>query len=219
MGVLATFGLLAALRSHLADLVFDNDGLVLLDDESARANIELVLEGFEARGVCLEPDLDDYGTSAREVDEYASRHRHMARGARCSRAISRSARLARDKGQTLTGVPKPRGCSVAVPTDDPALVAGHPDDAIVTETQHGARRRVPRDARDVEADPLAVRVAAQKVAPVDKGGLEGGLVAGLGDEGAEVGDEGDVEEVWVYHQGSVDVDLLVVCTCQDKIRG
>lgn len=135
------------------------------------------------------------------VDEHTSRR--MAR-TRCSRGISKRKSYEKDK---LTGVPKPRGSSIAVPTDDPALVASHSDDAIVTETKHGARRRVPRDARYVEADPLAVRVAAQKVAPVNKGGLERGLVAGLGDEGAEIGDEGDVEEVWVYDKGSVDVDL------------
>lgn len=103
-----------------------------------------------------------------------------------------------DGKNKLTGVPKPRGSSIAVPTDDPALITGHPDDTVITETKHGARRRVPRDARDIEADSLAVRVAAQKVAPMDKGGLERGLVAGFGDEGAEIGDEGDVEEVWVY---------------------
>lgn len=61
MNASATLGLLAALRAHLADLVFDNDGLVLLDDKSARTYIELVLEGLEARSVCLEPNLDDYG--------------------------------------------------------------------------------------------------------------------------------------------------------------
>lgn len=61
MNASTTLGLLTALRAHLADLVFDNDGLVLLNDESAGTYIELVLERLEARSVCLEPNLDDYG--------------------------------------------------------------------------------------------------------------------------------------------------------------
>lgn len=48
MDALAILGSLAALRAHLADLVFDNDGLVLLDDESAGTYIELVLKRLEA---------------------------------------------------------------------------------------------------------------------------------------------------------------------------
>jgi hypothetical protein len=48
---------LIALRTHLADFVFHDNRTVFLNDESARAYIDLVLQGFQTRSISLEPNL------------------------------------------------------------------------------------------------------------------------------------------------------------------
>lgn len=54
---------------------------------------------------------------------------------------------------------------------------------------------------------LSILVPTQVVAAVDEGGGQREGVRGLGDEGAGVGDEGDVEEVFGYAQRVADEDL------------
>lgn len=50
---------LPASSRHLADLVLNNDGLVLLDDEAAGTDEEPVLYGLKVRIFCFKADLDD----------------------------------------------------------------------------------------------------------------------------------------------------------------
>lgn len=51
---------LATGSAHFANLIFNNDGRIFLDNKASRSNIHLILYGLEVWIVCFKSNLHDY---------------------------------------------------------------------------------------------------------------------------------------------------------------